>query len=277
MPDVEVNGVHIAYDRSGDGPPLVLVAGRGMPREWWTEEHVAPYLNAGYSVLRFDNRGMPPSDCPAAPFAIADLVDDAAALLDALGLSDCVVIGHSMGSLIAQELAAARPDLARAVAPIATAARHPGWVDVFNRGMIELFESGADVPDELLIGALFGQLYDPGELDDDARVMPWLEELLSEPPWDDPGRINQWRAYAGYRGDPERLARIEAPCLVVALERDLIMPLSQARAIAEAIPGSRLEVVPEAGHWGMILDPARVHGTVVDFLREAGVAPADAR
>lgn len=272
MPELEVNGVRLSYDLTGEGPVVALVAGRGMPREWWTEDHVRPYREAGYSVLRFDNRGMPPSESAHEPFTLSDLVDDAAALLDALELSRCVVVGHSMGSLITQELAHRRPDLVRAAAMVASLARQPGWVDVFHHGMIELFESGAAVPTELLLGTLFGQLYNPGELADDQRVMPWLEELLSEPPWEDPGRVNQWRAYAGYRGDPARLARIAAPCLVVSFERDLIMPPVLGREVAQAIPDARFVELPHAGHWGMILDPASTHRIVLDFLREAEMA-----
>jgi pimeloyl-ACP methyl ester carboxylesterase len=113
MPELEANAVRLSYDRSGEGPPLVMVAGRGMPRSWWTDDHVAPYTASGYSVLRFDNRGMPPSGSPPEPFAIADLVADTAALLDGLGLSRCVLLGHSMGSCIVQELAHRRPDLVR--------------------------------------------------------------------------------------------------------------------------------------------------------------------
>ena len=273
MPELEVNGVRLSYDLSGEGPVVALVAGRGMPRAWWTEDHVRPYRDAGYSVLRFDNRGMPPSESPRSSFTLSDLVDDAAALLDALESSQVVLVGHSMGSLIVQELAHRRPDLVRAAAMVATLARQPGWVDVFHRGMIALFESGAEVPAELLLGTLFGQLYNPRELIDDQRVMPWLKELLSEPPWEDPGRVNQWRAYAGYRGDPAQLARITAPCLVVSFENDLIMPPVLGREVAEAIPGARFVERPQAGHWGMILDPGPTHRIVLDFLREAGAAP----
>jgi pimeloyl-ACP methyl ester carboxylesterase len=276
MPELEVNGIRVTYDLNGEGPVVGLVAGRGMPREWWTEDHVRPYREAGYSVLRFDNRGMPPSESPQSPFTLSDLVDDAAALLDALELSPCVLVGHSMGSLIVQELAHLRPDLVRATAMIATLARQPGWADVFHRGMIELFESGAEVPDELVVGTLFGQLYNPGELADDRRVMPWLEELLSLPSWEDPGRVNQWRAYAGYRGDPARLARTATPCLVVSFARDLIMPPVLGREVADAIPDARFVELPEAGHWGMILDPAPTHRIVLDFLHEVGAVPTSA-
>jgi pimeloyl-ACP methyl ester carboxylesterase len=138
---------------------------------------------------------------------------------------------------------------------------------------IELFESGAEVPDELLLGTLFGQLYDPEALTDDARVLPWIDELLAEPEWEDPGRVNQWRAYAGYRADPAALARVAALSLVVVFERDLIMPPPLAREVADAIPEGRYVKLSQLGHWGMILDPARTHRIALEFLREAGAAP----
>ena len=274
MPELDANGIRVSYDVQGEGPPVVMIAGRGMPREWWSEDHTGPYIDAGYQVLRFDNRGMPPSECPREPFAVADLVADAAALLDGLELGPCVVVGHSMGGCIAQELAAARPDLVRGAAMIATITRHPGWAGVFHRGMIELFESGADVPPELLVGTLLGQLYNPAQLSDDSHVMPFAEEMLDQPPWEDPGRVGQWRAYAQYEADLESLAAVEAPSLVVAFERDLIMPPRLAREVADAIPACRYVELSGLGHWGMVLDPTRVHGIVVEFLRDAGVAPA---
>jgi len=268
MPELDTGAVTLSYDIQGEGQPIVLVAGRGMPREWWSEDHLRPYLEAGYSVLRFDNRGMPPSGCPSGAFTVADLVSDAAALLDRLGLSDCVVIGHSMGSCITQELARERPDLVRAGVLIATLTRHPGWLRVFHRGMIELFESGDEVPAELLVGTLFGQLYTPDQLTDDARVMPFLEEFLASPEWEDPGRVGQWRAYAEYEADLDGLAEVEAPCLVVSSERDLIMPPPLAREVADAIPNCRYVELPRVGHWAVVLDPAGVHGIVTGFLGE---------
>jgi pimeloyl-ACP methyl ester carboxylesterase len=267
VPEIDVNGIQLTYDEVGEGRPLLMVAGRGMPRTWWTEEHMQPYLDAGYRVIRFDNRGLPPSACPEEPFTLGDLVDDAAGLLDALGIRRCTVVGYSMGSLIAQELAAIRPDLVEACVLIATLTRHPGWLDIFHRGAIQLFETGAEINNEFIVGMLSGQMYTPTRLTDDARVVPFLEEMAAFPPWEDPGRIGQWRAYAGYRADPATLARIDAPTLVIAFERDLLMPPDHAREVADAIRGSRYVEIPFEGHWGAILDPPRVHGLALDFLR----------
>ncbi|MDQ3894982.1 MAG: alpha/beta hydrolase [Actinomycetota bacterium] len=266
MAEIVANGIRLEYDVIGEGDPLLLVAGRGMPRSWWTEEHVRPYLDAGYRVILFDNRGMPPSDCPEEPFTIADLVSDTAALIDGLDLGRSVVVGYSMGSCIAQELAVVRPDLVRAVALVATLARHPGWLDAFHRGALELFATAVSVPAEFWVAMLIGQVYTPDELANDDAVLPTLEALVAGPQWEDPGRRGQWAAYAAYEGRVSELSRVEAPSLVIAFERDLIMPPVRAREVADAIPNCRYVEVARVGHWGLLLQPRDVHATVLRFL-----------
>jgi pimeloyl-ACP methyl ester carboxylesterase len=269
VPTARVNGVDLAYEITGDGRPLVMIAGRGQPAAWWHDGHVQRYVDAEYRVLTFDNRGMPPSDSPELPYHLDDFVGDAVALLDHVGEGPYVVVGHSMGSCIAQELAAHRPDLVDAVALLATTARQPAWLETFHRGALELFASGCDISDELLVGVIFGQAYDPDALTDDDAVRPFLDAMLSGPRWRDPGRAGQWSAYAGYRGDPAVLAQITAPTLVLAFARDLIMPPVLAREVADAIPGARYREMAGAGHWGWMLDPGTAHGMVLEFLAEA--------
>jgi pimeloyl-ACP methyl ester carboxylesterase len=271
MPEVTVNGVKLAYDITGEGDPVVLVPGRGFPRSWWTEsEHVRPYVEAGYSVVRFDIRGMPPSDCPEQPFTIADLAVDTAALLDELRLRDCALVGYSMGSLIVQELIAIRPELARAAVLIGTLARQPAWQQTFNRGTLELFATGVRIPPEFFVGMLFGQLYDPDGLINDARVAPFIDELVALPDWEEPGRSGQWRAYANYHADPGTLDAIAVPTLVIAFERDLLMPPALAREVVDAIWNCQYTIVPGAGHWRLVLDPPEVHIRALAFLDEVG-------
>jgi pimeloyl-ACP methyl ester carboxylesterase len=271
VPTALVNGVRLAYEITGGGRPLVMIAGRGQPAAWWHDGHAQRYADAGYRVLTFDNRGMPPSECPELPYHLDDFIGDTATLLDRVGEGPYVVIGHSMGSCIAQELAARRPDLVDAVALLATTARQPAWLDTFHRGALELFASGCDISDELLVGVIFGQAYSPESLTDDDAVRPFLEAMLAGPRWTDPGRAGQWSAYAEYRADPAVLARITAPTLVLAFERDLLMPPVLAREVADVVPGTSYREMAGAGHWGWMLDPDTAHGIVLGFLAE--VAP----
>jgi len=113
---------------------------------------------------------------------------------------------------------------------------------------------------------IFGQLYDPGPLVDDARVAPFIDELLSLPTWEDPGRSGQWRALPSYEADPQRLEAIEVPCLVIAFERDLIMPPALSREVVAQIRNCQYAELPGGGHWRLVLDPPEVHIRALAFL-----------
>ena len=167
-----------------------------------------------------------------------------------------------------QELAAVRPDLARAAVMIATLARLPAWHRTLNEGALELFATGIEIPPKFQVGMLFGQMYDPDALNDDARVAPFIDELLALLPWEDPGRSGQWRALADYRAEPATLDAIEVPSLVVAFERDLLMPTALARDVAAKIWNCQYAELPGGGHWRLVLDPPEVHIRVLAFLEE---------
>jgi pimeloyl-ACP methyl ester carboxylesterase len=156
---------------------------------------------------------------------------------------------------------------------IATLGRIPAWQRALNEGALELFATGIEIPPKFLIGMIFGQLYDPDALTDDARVGPFVDELVALPPWEDPGRANQWRALAEYRADPVTLANVDAPSLVVAFERDLVMPPPLAREVAGAIDNCQYTELPGGGHWRLVLDPPEVHIRVLAFLEEVDGGP----
>ena len=111
MAEATVNGVRLAYDVHGEGDPVLLICGTGQPAFSWGLFQVPALTAAGYQVVTFDNRGMAPSDAPSGPYTVQGMADDAAALIEHLDLGPCRVAGYSLGALIAQELALARPEL----------------------------------------------------------------------------------------------------------------------------------------------------------------------
>src|SRR5215470_4406101 len=129
MPQIEANGIKLAYEASGDkgAPPILLIMGLGAQLTRWPEPFYRGLAEAGYYVVRFDNRdvglstrfdraGSPPLGRAAlraalglpirAPYDLSDLTADACGLIDALGLGRVHVVGVSMGGMIAQMLAA---------------------------------------------------------------------------------------------------------------------------------------------------------------------------
>jgi pimeloyl-ACP methyl ester carboxylesterase len=107
-PDVEL----ATLDQPGVDPPVVLLHGLASTHRWW--ELVAARL-AGRRVVRWDHRGHGLSSAPSSGYSVEVLAEDAAALLDALQLTRCVVVGHSMGAGVALQVAAQRPDLVSGV------------------------------------------------------------------------------------------------------------------------------------------------------------------
>ena len=108
MPRIKAGSLNINYETFGDGEPLLLIMGFGMPGRAWLPR--IPRFN-GFKVIIYDNRGTGDSDKPDQPvYAIADMADDASALLRALNIPRVKICGFSMGGMIAQELALRHPD-----------------------------------------------------------------------------------------------------------------------------------------------------------------------
>ena len=103
MPLIQVNGIKLNYDDSGSGPPVLLVMGTGSRGRAWHLHQLPALTTAGYRVITFDNRGIPPSDVCADGFTIDDLVGDVVGLIDRLGIGPCRLVGNSMGAHVVQE------------------------------------------------------------------------------------------------------------------------------------------------------------------------------
>src|SRR5262245_22618692 len=129
MPKVPANGIDVYYEAHGAGDPLLLVAGFGCDHTIWSG--LVPALAARHRVILFDNRGT--GQTSGAVTGVRQMADDAAGLLDALGPGPAHVAGHSMGGMIAQELALAHPGRVRSLALLSSCAR----LDDRGRAIIE--------------------------------------------------------------------------------------------------------------------------------------------
>jgi 3-oxoadipate enol-lactonase len=109
MPRLTVGTIQLHYDLQGNGEPRLLIMGFGLSSASWRPELVAG-LARTFRMITFDNRGTGRSDQPDSPVSIVALADDAAALLNALGIARAHVLGVSMGGSIAQELALSHPE-----------------------------------------------------------------------------------------------------------------------------------------------------------------------
>ncbi|GAA3086336.1 alpha/beta fold hydrolase [Streptosporangium carneum] len=264
MPVISVNGIRLNYKDTGSGEPVLMVMGTGAGHRVWELHQVPALVEAGYRVITFDNRGIPPSDECAEGFTVHDMVGDVAGLIERLGIGPCRVVGTSMGAYVAQELALARPELVRQAVLMATRGRSDTVRSALAVGEIELGDSGVEPPARYRAAVQALQVLSPSTLNDDLQAKDWLdlfELTLSRGPG----------VQAQLRLDPmpDRLdayRRIGVPCLVISFADDLITPPHHGRAVAEAIPGAIHEELAACGHYGYLEDPAGVNKRILAFF-----------
>jgi pimeloyl-ACP methyl ester carboxylesterase len=268
--EATVNGIRLFYRIDGpDGAdPVLLVCGTGQPAYSWQLGVVPRLTAAGYRVVTFDNRGVPPSESPPPPYSVAEMVADAGALLDHLDLAPCRVAGLSLGAFVTQELALARPDRVRAAAMMGTVGRSSALLRAWATANRDFARRGGVLP-PLLDAVQTGMaVVSPAHQQDDAWMGPWLELFAAAPPWEGPGREGQYAADLAYDDRLGALAGVAVPSLVIAFEHDLMTPPALGREVAEAIPGARYVEVPGCGHLGPYEDMDAVMAPLLAFFAE---------
>ena len=262
---VRVDGARIRYIDAGRGPPVVLLHGLGASMYAW-RKNVGAMAAAGFRVIAFDNRGFGLSDKPAVPYDNAAYARLAIALLDSLGISDAVLVGHSMGGAIAAEVAIEYPQRVRGLVLVGSAglgAREPLLFRVARwpvLGPAVLAFRGRGFTARLLKATYF----DPSkvtESDVDQYYAP-----VAQPAYGRALRavLRQFH-FDGLKG---RLDKIEAPTVVLWGEEDRWVPLGLGRALAAGITRSAFVSVPHAGHSVQEEAPDEVNHLVIRFLKD---------
>ena len=237
--------MQLHYVQRGAGEPILLVQGLGGDVVHWGEAFLGR-LERTFTVTAYDHRGIgrSPRLDPAGPtFSIPDLADDAVALLDHLGIDTTHVLGLSMGGMVAQELALRHAERLRTLTLAATFAGGESALRTYPP-MVQalagpLLRGGG--PSMALAGMVATQARQLGVARDEATLHAILGQL---------GAI-------GAHDTLDRLGQIAVPTLVLHGERDPAVPVANARILADAIPGARLEVLPGAGHIVFWAQPER--------------------
>jgi pimeloyl-ACP methyl ester carboxylesterase len=262
MAYVEANGVRIYVEEWGSGPPLLLIMGLGASLDTWAAQREA--FAAHFRVIAFDNRGAGRSDAPPPPWTVGAMAEDAAGVLDAVGIERAHVLGVSMGGMIAQELAIAHPERVASLVVAVSFARpdpvrrtfllHRRWARL--HGAEAAVESVATLP----------WLLSPALINDPRRLADALELFASMPFMSAEAYGHQVDAILEHR-TLERLHRVRAPTLVLAAAEDVLTPVFLSEEIAAAIPGARLEVLPRGNHATLVEYPEDFNRAVIEWLR----------
>lgn len=263
MPVVTLRGLHFAYEEHGRGQPVLLIPPAATPPGAWAMNQVRAIVAAGYRVIVAGSRGTPPSTVPSAPFRVSDLADDAACLITELGLAPCLIVGASLGAMVAQELALSRPDLVRAVALLGTRCRTDFIRGRFARAYAGQIRRG-EPPSDLDAIMLVMQLFSSATLADDGQAADWLT-LFQVFSACGIGPAMQYEATL----IPDRtdaLRQVRRPCLVVAFAEDTVTPPVLCREVAAAIPGCRYTEIEGCGHFGFLERPEPVNAALIGFF-----------
>jgi len=269
MPRAQVrDGIEIEYDVRGEGDPILFVMGLGGQLVDWVDEFVDLFVEAGHQVIRFDNRdsglstmtdhrppgmlkmlwsGLRRKPVTWSGYTLDDMADDAAGLLDELGVGSAHVVGASMGGMIAQTMALRHPTRIRSLCSIMsnTGDRKNGMFSpslirrlAFRRppNRARAVEYVVDVM-EVISGPHFDR--------EAYRVRAKADIDRSFAP---KGVMRQSAAIAASVDRTEALGRVSAPTLVIHGLVDPLVRPSGGTATARAIPGSRLLMFPDMGH-----------------------------
>lgn len=266
MPRILTNGIQLAYAEQGAGEPLLLISGIGYDRwQWW---RMLPGLARQYRVLTPDNRGVGASDRPAGHYSAELLADDMAGLLDALGLPWAHVLGHSMGGFVAQALALKHPGRVGRLILASTHFGGPNALPVTPEALAILSDTECDPATRALRGLAVSCA--PGFAEANPELIrDWLAERARQPL--DPAAYGAQLAIGAALASPgacfePRLKTIRAPTLILFGAQDRVVPPGNGALLARAIPGSRLELIPDAGHFFPMETPEAANRAVLGCL-----------
>lgn len=262
---VDIEGLHIAYERAGNGPPLVLLHGiYGDSRVW---RHQLEGLSDEFTVVAWDAPGCGQSSDPPETFSLSDWANCLAGFIAALHLERPHVLGLSLGSMFALELYRRHPEIPRS---LVLASAYAGWVGSLSPEMVEQRVQRAlrdiDRPPEQWIPEWIPELLTThapaGSVDEVTTFMSEFHPAGSR-------TIVRSLSSADLR---DVLPLITTPTLLLYGSADVRSPLSVAENLHAQIPGSQLVVMPGIGHLSNIDAPDLFNAEVRRFLRSV---PAD--
>jgi pimeloyl-ACP methyl ester carboxylesterase len=268
------NGVDYAYRECGAGdPPLVLLQHfRGNLDNW--DPALIDELAVDHRVITFDNAGVG-SSTGTTPSTAAQMARDAIAFLDALNLDHVDLLGFSLGSFVAQDIALIRPDAVRGMVLASSAPQGAAGMHGWARDVIDAVGAPEGNPDGYLgvfytpspesrtagqesLGRMFGRSLEPDE------ATSWRT------------RLAQYDAVCSWgipdHGLLQRLAGIQAPVLVTNGDSDPMILPRYSYLLAGLLPNARVTIYPDAAHGFLFQHHARFAGDVSTFLDDVGGA-----
>lgn len=260
------NGITLAYVELGDpaGSTVLLLHGFTDTSRVWTL--LAPHL-LRHRLIIPDQRGHGASEAPACCYAPGDFSEDARQLLDALGIERAAVVGHSLGSMVGQNLAAEHPDRVTRLVLIGSTALVP-----IRRGdwlWTQIHALRAPVAANTDFLRLWSLAASPTPVDPELTGRSDREAAATP--------LHVWRAIPRALLDlpvGRYAPEVRAPVLVLSGGRDELFPAEHHRALVAAYPGAEAHVFPELGHNLVVERPHQLGPILARFLADEAASTA---
>jgi pimeloyl-ACP methyl ester carboxylesterase len=248
MPELALPGADVFYERSGEGRDIVWLAAGDNPGSNW-RRFQTPGFEPGFRNTTYDARGVGRTrSATAPPWSLADHAADCAALIEAVCAPPVFLVGLSMGSLIAQQLAHDRPELVACAVVMGTCVRKTGFIREWEQAEIELRRTGIALPRAFATAHYAMQYYPAEVLGDDAlweRVKPFVDADFGSR--DGEMLAAQWQACLDF-DSTELLPNCRVPLHAVAFSEDVQTPPARVREVAELAAQGHFHLLEGLGH-----------------------------
>jgi non-heme chloroperoxidase len=250
-------GIRLRYAEQGSpsGPPIIML--HGLTDSWFSFSGILPALPANYHIYALDLRGHGGSDRPSHGYTMPDFADDVISFMDAMELPSATLVGHSMGSLVAQQVALTAPQRVARLALLGAGSNiHTPDLQGFQQAVDELVDP---VPEEFAREFQVSTIYRPIP---DNFLNQAVAESLKLP-------AHVWRgALAGCLAvdfTPD-LAQIQVPVLLLRGDQDAVFPRAAQDALVTGLARAVLRVYPQTGHAIHWERPEQVVHDLKDFI-----------
>jgi len=244
MPVLKLNSHNLYFEVHGSGDPLVLIAGLASDSQSWLP--IVEPLSKKYQVIVFDNRGVGRSSPIDIDMNISQMADDCFALIKHLNLSSVNVLGHSMGGMIAMNLAVKYPEMVDKLILVATATK-------LNNRNLELFNDWSSylksgMEKQLWFKNLFYWIYSSEFFEDKMALDQVVKMAIDYPyPQSDSSFENQVKAMSEFNIASE-MNKIKATTLIINGEKDIVFPQKETRKIFKRIDKLKSLTIAHSAH-----------------------------
>jgi len=286
---VHVGDIDIAYKMLGKGDPILLFNGASDGMDAWHPSFLEG-LSSDHTVIAFDTRGIGNSTTGSKPYTYQQLANDSASLLDALKIPKADVMGYSLGSYIAEQLAIMFPDKVNSLLLVGSSCggkdhtpKPPEFIklqsDIVNKSLNNVSISHEEMKE--LVSASLGSGWirlHPESLDIPANITT-LQQLKPDLPPEIANNQNNvgkhWEDNPNWSGACDELAKLAKPTLVITgTDDNMYQPHVNSLKIVEKIPGAWLVQIEDAGHAVMDQYPEEIAKILNTFLSTTSITPS---